>query len=598
MAYIGQSIKNGTFTVLDTSGNTYNGSNTTFTLGTQVGSAAQLLVSHDGVIQKPGTDYTLSSGGAAITFTTAPASGASIFIVEISGAIGGPMNRDLNGEELILDVDGDTSLHASTDDQIDFKAGGSDIATINASGLGLGTTSPSAQLHIQGSDITDQVLIENTNAGAETAPDLTLYRNSSSPADSDTLANIIFRGKNDAAEDIDYFSMTGVIADASDGSEDTKVEFATKSAGSNATVMTFKSNKVGIGEDVPEGTLHVMTSDAGVGPNANGDDLIVENNDNCGMSILSSNDGYGSIMFGDNGDDDIGQIRYDHTNNNMSFIANTSEAMRINSNGDLLVGKTSAGNSVQGIEATNANGDFGATRTNAVPMVVNRLGNDGDLVLLRHATSTEGTIAVSGSTVSYNGFTGTHWSRLADNSKPTILKGTILESLDAMVDWYQIKFTVTDKEAKDENGDLKTYEFKEDYALKDGESVGDVITHTHDGVDLPATIEKEKDIKHAQCKVSDSAESKSVYGAFVDWDNDSMDTVNDILVAQVGTFVIRVHKDETVAKGDLIQSKGDGTGKVQADDIIRASTVAKVLSTTKIETYSDGSYIVPCSLHC
>ena len=83
-------------------------------------------MSHDGVIQKPGTDYTLSTGGTAITFSTAPASGASIFIVEISGAVGGPMNRDLNGEELILDVDGDTSLHADTDDQIDFKTGGTD----------------------------------------------------------------------------------------------------------------------------------------------------------------------------------------------------------------------------------------------------------------------------------------------------------------------------------------------------------------------------------------------------------------------------------------------------------------------------------------
>ena len=130
MAYIGQSIKNGTFSVLDTSGNTYNGSNTTFSLGTQVGSPAQLLVSHDGVIQKPGTDYTLASGGTQITFTTAPASGASIFIVEISGAVGGPMNRDLNGEELILDVDGDTSLHADTDDQIDFKVGGTDQFSI------------------------------------------------------------------------------------------------------------------------------------------------------------------------------------------------------------------------------------------------------------------------------------------------------------------------------------------------------------------------------------------------------------------------------------------------------------------------------------
>ena len=149
MAYIGQSIKNGTFTVLDTSGNTYNGSNTAFNLGTQVGSPAQLLVSHDGVIQKPGTDYTLSSGGAAITFTTAPASGASIFIVEISGAVGGPMNTDINGAEFILDVDGDTSITADTDDQIDFKTAGSDVVTIDSSGdVGIGDTSPDAPLHV------------------------------------------------------------------------------------------------------------------------------------------------------------------------------------------------------------------------------------------------------------------------------------------------------------------------------------------------------------------------------------------------------------------------------------------------------------------
>ncbi len=150
MAYIGQSIKNGTFIVLDTSGNTYNGSNTTFSLGTQVGSAAQLLVSHDGVIQKPGTDYTLASGGTQITFTTAPASGASIFIVEISGAVGGtitpsdssvtsaklsgnlvtPGTLDVNGQELIIDADGDTSITADTDDQIDVKIGGTDQFSI------------------------------------------------------------------------------------------------------------------------------------------------------------------------------------------------------------------------------------------------------------------------------------------------------------------------------------------------------------------------------------------------------------------------------------------------------------------------------------
>ena len=132
MAYIGQSIKNGTFTDLGFTG-TFNSSTTDFNLGTQVGSAAQLLVSKNGVIQRPGTDFTLASGGSQISFTTAPASGDSIFIVEISGAVGGPMNRDINGEELILDVDGDTSITADTDDQIDIKIGGTDILNITNS---------------------------------------------------------------------------------------------------------------------------------------------------------------------------------------------------------------------------------------------------------------------------------------------------------------------------------------------------------------------------------------------------------------------------------------------------------------------------------
>jgi hypothetical protein len=132
MAYIGQGIKQGTFKVLDTSGNTYNGSNATFSLGTQVGSAAQLLVSHDGVIQLPGTDYTLASGGASITFSTAPASGASIFIIEISGAVGGtvtPSDTSVTADKLNTALlTGHTDIGAAIADAdlflIDDGAGG------------------------------------------------------------------------------------------------------------------------------------------------------------------------------------------------------------------------------------------------------------------------------------------------------------------------------------------------------------------------------------------------------------------------------------------------------------------------------------------
>ena len=44
---------------------------------------------------------------------------------------------DLNGSELILDVDADTSITADTDDTIDFKIGGADIFQMTATKLDL-----------------------------------------------------------------------------------------------------------------------------------------------------------------------------------------------------------------------------------------------------------------------------------------------------------------------------------------------------------------------------------------------------------------------------------------------------------------------------
>ena len=205
----------------------------------------------------------------------------------------------------------------------------------------------------------------------------------------------------------------------------------------------------------------------------------------------------------------------------------------------------------------------------------------------RSETTEEGTIAVSGTTVSYNTFTGTHWSRLADNSKPTILKGTVMESLDTMCNWYNLEFEVT------EGG--STFTEKVPHALTASQSAGDKVTYNHNETDYEATIVKEDDIKHVQTKISTTDEAKNVYGVFHAWD---IEAYNDMMVASVGSYVVRIHKDETVAKGDLLQSNGDGTAKKQSDDNIKSSTFAKVLSNTKIETYSDGSYIVPCSLMC
>ena len=227
----------------------------------------------------------------------------------------------------------------------------------------------------------------------------------------------------------------------------------------------------------------------------------------------------------------------------------------------------------------------------------NRDADDGSIILIFQDATEIGSISTSGSTVSYNAFSGSHWSRLTDNSKPTILKGTIIETIDEMCDWYQAEFTVVDE--VDEKEINRTA--KDSIALPSGKSVGDTITHTFEGKDYSAKIIKEADNKHTKCKISDTADSKKIYGVFHRWDDtdDGSDgDVNDLEVAQVGTYIIRVNKDVTVSAGDLLVSNGDGTAKLQDDDIIRSKTVAKVNSNVKVETYSDGSYTVPCTLHC
>ena len=63
-----------------------------------------------------------------------------------------PLVQALEGKELKLDSDGDSSITADTDDRVDVKVGGSDIAHVTSTGLGVNTTSPSTALHLKDSD--------------------------------------------------------------------------------------------------------------------------------------------------------------------------------------------------------------------------------------------------------------------------------------------------------------------------------------------------------------------------------------------------------------------------------------------------------------
>ena len=123
------------------------GTGTSFTLDYAVGSANEIEVFVNNVRQEPSVAYTVA--GTALTMTGTIASTDDFYVVFQGKAIASGQvpekqsdgsyvylgNVDINGNELILDADADTSITADTDDQIDIKIGGSDVASFSANGL-------------------------------------------------------------------------------------------------------------------------------------------------------------------------------------------------------------------------------------------------------------------------------------------------------------------------------------------------------------------------------------------------------------------------------------------------------------------------------
>ena len=66
----------------------------------------------------------------------ASAAAANDILTVIAFAVNNIAVLDANGSEFVLDADGDTSITADVDDQIDFKVGGSDVGKLNSQVLG------------------------------------------------------------------------------------------------------------------------------------------------------------------------------------------------------------------------------------------------------------------------------------------------------------------------------------------------------------------------------------------------------------------------------------------------------------------------------
>ena len=224
MAYIGRQNLGGAYRQLDDISSGFDGSDTTHTMqvnsqNVTVGDVNQIILSLGGVIQKPGTDFTVS--GSVLTFTTAPAANTSFFAILLGSDNGG-------------------------------------------------TVTPT-----DGSVTTDKIA-----------------------ADQITKAKL--------ADSVDIFAGTSLNA-----------------------------------ADLGTG-IHIKTADSGGGVNTSADNLIIEDSGDSGMTILGGTGNHSRINFGDSGDNDIGQITYDHGANAINIKTNASGSVYIDSDGHVTMARQPA----------------------------------------------------------------------------------------------------------------------------------------------------------------------------------------------------------------------------------------------------------------
>ena len=128
--------------------------------------------------------------------------------------------------------------------------------------VGIGEATPLHPLHLTSTAAGIAFQIESSADDAASGADLMLvHRRGASGAgqDNDVLSTIFYRGKNDNStpEEVDYAGIEGVIIDASDGTEDGKLNLQVMTAGTLTTKLAVDATGVDItGTVIDDGATH------------------------------------------------------------------------------------------------------------------------------------------------------------------------------------------------------------------------------------------------------------------------------------------------------------------------------------------------------